>query len=240
MQLSENLVSLVGHLAWPVGALITLVIIRKEVIKLIKTIREKLADPMTSLSAGSVKIGPEFQSRVNSNVVDSDQIKDVLKNLRQMPVAETNINEHISKVKELVTQYEDLKKSDDKQDNIMNKNKLVAGIANYIFMHNVPKEKLVNEDQRQGMIAAVAEAIRFDPHKSDIYLLLKIADKVEQGHAGHKILQAMDRLYDKWFIPHDFKMDIIKILDKYQKNADKDDTTFLNKIEQTRRIMMTL
>jgi hypothetical protein len=247
MELSENFVTLVGHLAWPIGTLIVLVIIRKQVISLISALREKIANPSTRVSAGHgwFEIGPEEQAKINSNVSDSDQIKDIIKGLRQIYTKEktTDIRsekDNISKLKEMVDQYDNLEKSDRRQENIIKKNELSVEMANYIFMHNISKEKLTSEEPQQGMIVALAEAIRFDPQRNDIYLLLKIANKVKKGHAGYKILQALDRLYQKWYIPTEFKTDIIGILDKYSKEVEKEDEPFKKKIEQTRRIMMKL
>jgi hypothetical protein len=247
MELSENFVTLVGHLAWPIGTLTILVIIRKEAILLISALREKIANPSTRVSAGHgwFEVGPEEQAKINSNVTDSDQIKDIIKGLRKTYTKEktTDIRskkDNILKLKELVEQYDNLEKSDRRQENIIKKNELSVEMANHIFMHDISKEELTNEEPQQGMIVALAEAIRFDPQRNDINLLLKIANKVKNGHAGYKILQALDRLYQKWYIPPKFKTDIMDILDKYSKEVEKEDVPFKKKIEQTRSIMLKL
>ena len=116
------------------------------------------------------------------------------------------------------------------QDRVKLKNEAAYRMGSYVITHRIPKEILADESH-EGLVLALAAAIRSAPDCGDVHLLLKTVNRVERLHVKHKILAAMDELLERGYISGNLLPAVERALEKYALGADKQ---LLNRIQQTR------
>jgi hypothetical protein len=99
------------------------------------------------------------------------------------------------------------------------KNDVAVELGTYVITNRLPKEKLTNEDN-EGLLLALAEAIYIRPEINDIDLLIKVESKVTRWHVKFRILRSIDQLIEKHCIIRDKIPAINQILKSYAFDAD--------------------
>jgi hypothetical protein len=83
---------------------------------------------------------------------------------------------------------------------------------------------------QEGLVLALATVINFDPHQTDLQLLMPVSQKLERLHVRYRVLLAIVTLNKKGFIADNDKQSVIDLVKSYKTKADN---SLLEQIDHT-------
>lgn len=230
MDFINSLVSLVGHIAWPLSTLLILIIIKKEVKTLFLAIARRVDDKNSTILI--TKDGLEIKSiieaqdaRISSIQAEQDQVNSLaLKQLKSQSALKKEslnrnplkeIDDHLRKLADVYMNI-DIK---DHSQRINAKNKAAEEMAFYIVSNNIDKDKLANENN-EGLLIALADSIILSADINDANRLLKAAFCAKRLHVRYRVLLAITKLLEKGLLPSEYLKKAQSLLQEYAIGAD--------------------
>jgi hypothetical protein len=83
---------------------------------------------------------------------------------------------------------------------------------------------------QEGLVLALATVINFDPHQTDLQLLMPVSQKLDRLHVRYRVLLAIVTLNKKGFIAVSEKQNVIDLVKSYRTKADD---SLLEQIDHT-------
>ena len=228
MQILNALVTLAGHLAWPVAALAIIVVLRRELKKILGSLTERIADPASSLTIG--KGGLEIKGRVDAALgriesleTDQNQSKELIlgvlaKNESATPVRSDGQATVPPEIFELADAYMNVAVKD-WSERVRTKDELARKMANLVLTRHVSKDLLAAQDQ-EGVLMALVTAIHTAPEKGDFDRLAMAARKVTRLHVKYRIVMALGRIFEQNLATKDDISRANQMLDQFESGAD--------------------
>lgn len=243
MQILNALVTLAGHLAWPVAALTIIVVLRNELKKILGSLTERIADPSSSLSIG--KGGLEIKGRVDAALgriesleIDQSQSKELIFGvLASKESAEVKLtaegDETIDpELIKLADEYLKVSVSD-WIERVRMKDELGRKMSNLVLTRHVSKDLLASQDH-EGLLMALVTAIHTASEKGDFDRLSRVALKVTKLHIKYRIAMALGRIFEQNLAAKNDVARAKNILDHFKYGAD---APLRRRITQTKAII---
>jgi hypothetical protein len=82
----------------------------------------------------------------------------------------------------------------------------------------------------EGLVLALATLINFDPHQTDLQLLMQVAQKLDRLHVRYRVLLAIVTLNKRGFIADNDKQSVTDLVKSYKLKADN---SLLEQIDHT-------
>src|SRR4051794_17831818 len=174
---ADQVVALVGHVAWPVTLLVVLVIFRDQARKVVKAITDKIGNPDTN-----VGIGPQglevtanieaIKARVGTLEVAQDQQSSLI--VSQVRSGSAIKAEGVPE--ELLAMAQNFLNIDiaNWRKRVQTKTAASNEMGVYIIKHDVSRDLLV-EQRNEGLASGLAAAIILDPDPKDADRLLAVS-----------------------------------------------------------------
>ncbi|HEX3144913.1 MAG TPA: hypothetical protein VHQ64_13150 [Pyrinomonadaceae bacterium] len=228
MRIVDALVTLVGHLAWPVTVLALVVVLRREIQEICKSLSRRIADPASSLIIG--KGGLEIKGRVDAALgriesleIDQNQSKELIfgvlgkKELKAgtVPGRDETVAPELLK---LADEYLKISASE-WSERVRLKDECARRMSNLVLTRNVSKDLLAGQDH-EGLLMALVTAIHAAPEQGDFDRISRIAQKVKRLHVKYRIAMALGRLFEQNLAGEADVARCKEILDDYNIGAD--------------------
>jgi Calcineurin-like phosphoesterase len=233
MKILEQIVALVGHLAWPIVAILILLVLRKQLRDIFHSVASRVSDPSSQLSVGDW-LTIKNSVAANSGNIEALQLgfqvvrAGVLKPSPEAPVSSSPQDE----LWKLADEYLNMNIRDHGA-RIFRKNQLATEMGILIIQHRISREWVAAQDN-QGLKAGLASAINALPMEGDLNLLLKASDKVTKLHVMYRIVVALGRLFEIGIATSADATGVMAVLEIFMRHAD---APLKRRIEQTRSIM---
>jgi hypothetical protein len=134
--------------------------------------------------------------------------------------APTDKAEALRRLRELATNYSAIKaRGFSKGVNALNET--ADGLWDFAVENGITKDVLADESDREpndGMIVALATAVKSQPEDGDVERLLRVAGKTTKRHARYRIVQAFGELFRFKMATPEARDRINEILDVYQES----------------------
>ncbi len=219
----EPWVQLFGNLAWPIMILVILFVARSEILGILKSLKERISDPRSKLTAGPQGITLETQlnavaSQVESLQVNQDQLTSLV---RPGPgVQEETRSEDIPpELLALANEYLDISDTD-WRTRVNKKNQCVQDMTNLVLWRAVSRDGLANSNN-QGLLVALAGTVQTVPEGGDLQRLFSASQRISRLHVKYRFVLAFTRLIEKDLVSNVDINRIKEVLDKFQQGADK-------------------
>lgn len=243
MKLFEQIVTLIGYLAWPAVAVLVLYVLRKELKGVVTSVGKRVSDRDTT-----VKVGDWFmlEKTVEANAgniesLDLSQKQSLDLILRALgreqrtdaeARTERTVREHETELMRLAQEYVNINVKD-YTERVSRKNELATAMGNYVIQHNLARDWLAAQ-KNEGLAVALASAVNALPKEGDFDNLIKVSGTVEKLHVMYRIVVAIGRLFVTG-IPTAADVERANaVLDRYDKLAD---VPLKRRIERTRSII---
>jgi hypothetical protein len=217
---SRDAVALVGHLAWPLTALLLLVLLRREVRSIAEALRGRIADRNSDLAITKAGIETRtnieaVKARLATVEVGQDQQNHLL--LQQVTAAgeTTGVTDEL---REMAAAYLHIDIPDWAQ-RTRAKDDAANGMGLYVVTHHISRDALADEGD-EGLILALASAVLLDPQREDTRRLLGASVGVNRLHVRYRILLAFNRLLERRLITGEESGRLRGVLAQFRVGAD--------------------
>lgn len=243
MKILELFVTLIGHLAWPIVALLVLYVMRGELKGVVESVGKRIADRETRFKVGDW-LTLEKTVEANAGKLESLDLSQkqslalILRAVGLAPaadteeVAERKVPEPESELMRLAQEYLNVNVSD-YAERVRRKNELAAEMGNYVIQHNVARDWLAAQ-KNEGLAVALASAVNALPKEGDFDNLIKTSDTAGKLHVIYRVVVAIGRLFETGIATAADVGRANAVLDRYDKLAD---APLKRRIERTRSII---
>lgn len=238
----QHIVTLAGHLAWPVTTIIILTIVRKELLAIFNALSSRILDPKTNvvLSKDGLGLGSllsatfgkieslESNQKQTTDLIISSQVR------KSAVVAESDHESSVinSDLMALSDEYMNISVSD-WTERVRLKDEYTSKLGNLVITRSISKDWLASQD-REGLLMALTSAIHLLPDEQDFSRLVQISGKIRRLHIKYRIAMAIARVFELNLIKRNEIENAKDILDQYEVEAD---APLKKRIEQTRAII---
>lgn len=240
----EELVKLVGHLAWPLTTLFIVYNARKEIYSMIDSIAKRIKQESTDVEIGKegIKLKSAIaatQAKIDAQDIDLEQVKSLALQIMNIHKPEKRFLE--SETKEhaiddtLMKMAEDYLciNIEDWSERVRAKDAAARNMGNYIITNSISKDLLASQ-KHEGLVLALATTIHSFPEAGDIERLLKVSDKVNRFHVKYAIVMAFARLFERRIGSVADISRVRGVLNRYEVGGD---TPLVSRINGTRAII---
>lgn len=227
----EPWVQLLGNLAWPVTILVILFVARSEILGILKSLKERISDPRSRLTAGPQGLTLEttleaFQSQVESIQVNQDQITSLIHPgstglASRVPAdvqGETRSEDIPPELLAMANEYLNISDPDWGR-RVNKKDQSVQDMTKFVLLRGVSRDALANSEN-QGLLVALAGAVQTLPEEGDLQRLLTASRRISRLHVKYRFVLAFTRLIEKDLVSNGDINRIQEVLDKFQRDAD--------------------
>lgn len=231
MEIFNQIVILVGHIAWPASVLILVFAIRNEIRSIVAAISRRISDSSSDISIGmegvSIKNRIEAaQAKLESLTIDQEQLKAfILQTVQttksdhtgvdQKSVHEDKINQQLL---EMGQQYMKISAPDVNERKRL-KTEAAKQMTNFVITNNIPKDFLASLRQ-ESIALALASTIHTFPEKGDVKRLLNVANAVTQNYIKYWFALALSQLFSRHLVTKEDVEPVRKLLENFSKGAD--------------------
>jgi|GEM_PF-6164207 len=235
MKIFEQTVLLIGHLAWPLVAIVAFILLRKQLRDVFRSIGTRIADPSTDVAfADWVTLKKNVAA--NTGKLESLALGIEVGKPAGPGTAEATASGSIQqdevKLRQLADEYLNVKDRD-YAARVRRKNSLATEMGNFIIKHQIPRQK-VAEENHEGLTVGLASAINALPLDGDLELLLKASENVSKLHVKYRIVVAIGRLFEAGLATAADAARVKKLLEAFKQKADE---SLKRRIEQTESII---
>ena len=225
----EQVVDLVGHLVWPALVVAVLLLFWRQWLALAEALAERLADPdqrvRGKLGSFEFDLGP----RVEALEADQKVTQEVIAQQTRQGTPATDSTAIPEPLQNLADEYLEISIAD-RRERTRVKNDLATQMGVFVLTHDVDKDLLAGRTN-QGLLLALAEAVRIRPQSGDMDRLVGVSGRVDRLHVRYRIAMALGRLIERGFVAPSDRSSIEPMLDAFEAGADPPLRT---RIEQTR------
>ena len=235
MKLLEQLVALVGHLAWPIVVILILYVLRVQLRDVFHSLATRVSDPSSQLSVGD-------WLTIKNNVAANEGKLEALELSLQVVGASASrpssaasaepTPKEVARLGQLADEYLNVK-INDYADRVRRKNQLATKMGNLIVEHNISREWVAAQDN-EGLKVGLASAINAVPMEGDFEHLLKASQKVTKLHVMYRIVVALGRLFEAGIATAADAAPAKAVLNAFMRDAD---VSLKRRIDQTRSII---
>jgi hypothetical protein len=245
---SNNVVSLIGDLAWPITVVVVFVVLRVQIRSVVEKIGTSIANrverPETTLSAGPTgfQLATDVEvlkNRTNALDARTDAISTTQDQHGQLIVGQ--LQEHEPPVKELgipdelremAKRYRHTHLRDERQ-NIDALVRVANEMGFLIVSRRISRDALA-EDGDEGLAVGLAAAVTLDPKPRDPEILLRAGQNARRRNARYRILVAFTRLHEAAMLRPDQVDAAMMLIDHYRDDADQ---RLLERISSTEALL---
>ena len=218
---ADDVVAVIGHLAWPLVILFLAIGLRKELKGAIRAIAIRVGDRDTDVSITkgglSLKRATEaIEARMTTVEAGQGQLNHVL--LQRDGRQNAQPIEITDELREMARAYLAIEVPD-RARRTMLKDSSANEMGYYVVAHRVSRDELAKE-QDEGLVLALASAVLLDPQPQDAELLLNAAQHIRRRHVQYRILVAFTRLYERGLVTDDERDRLRTLLARYSVDAD--------------------
>lgn len=195
----------------------------KKAEKISQEANEKVEKTQMELSSAKSRI-EDVKLAVDINSIDDRPLQD-------------NLLEQQKLVIDLADSYVQKTSIKDRSERLGLKAELGRKMGEIIVRNNLSKDELLEENQSEGMLLAIAFAMQLKPDKNSLELLNKIAKSASQKYTKYSMLVAYDTLARNSLIDKDEVIEIYKIANGFRAKADP---SLLWKIDETTHILQLI
>jgi len=236
------MVTLAGHIAWPVTAIVVLIIVRKELLAIFNALSSRILDPKTSIVLS--KDGIELNSLLSATLGKLESLQSNQKQTTDMILASQSAKatNATSNGQESLTIHSGLMaladgylkvSVSDWRERVRLKDEYASKMGNLVITHSISRDWLASQDH-EGLLMALTSAIHLLPDEKDFDRLAQIAGKIRRLHIKYRLTMAIGRIFEQNLIAECNAADAKNILDQYEVTADP---PLKKRIEQTRSII---
>jgi hypothetical protein len=235
MKTLEQIVLLVGHLAWPLVAILVLFALRVQLKHVFHSLAKRVADPSSDISVA------DLLSIKNSLAANSGKLEALGLGLQVVgtgvhsasPAAVTEPTpENKATLLQLADDYLKVNIAD-AADRVRRKNQLATQMGNFIVQHQISRQWVVAQDH-EGLNVGLASAINAVPLEGDLDLLLKASKRVTKLHVMYRIVVALGRLFEAGVATAADAAGAKAVLSAFMQKADD---SLRRRIDQTQSII---
>lgn len=197
MKAFEQIVALVGHIAWPTIAIILMVLLRKELKSVFGSLAKRVSDPTSELSIG------DWLTIKNTVTANTGKLEALELGLQVVsgasvtaaaPETAEPLDDDKATLHKMAQEYLTVNEPD-YAARVRRKNQLATQMGNFIIQHGISRG-WVSAQQNEGLIVGLASAINAVPKEGDLDLLLRVSDEVKKLHVMYRIVVAIGRLFE--------------------------------------------
>jgi hypothetical protein len=197
MKAFEQIVALVGHLAWPTIAIILMVLLRKELKSVFSSLAKRVSDPTSELSIG------DWLTIKNTVTANAGKLESLELGLQVVsgssataaaPETAEPLDDDKATLYRMAQEYLTVKEPD-YAARVRRKNQLAAQMGNLIIQRGISRG-WVSAQQNEGLIVGLASAVNAVPKEGDLDLLLRASTEIKKLHVMYRIVVAMGRLFE--------------------------------------------
>ena len=218
---SQELVDLIGHLAWPVTVLVVLIALRRDLRAVLGAIKTRVADPQTPVRI--TREGVELSARVD--IIEGNlEVERLRSNAIALAAGDMGpsggpFDGQISaRMRKLHAEYLDVR-GGDRREKVRRKNAIADELGAAVLRDGVAKTLLADE-QDEIWTLALSASITAVPEFCDDQLLLLCAKQVRRLHVRYRVAAAFSQLAQSSLISPALRDDVLALLDAYREGAD--------------------
>lgn len=232
--IATDVVTLVGHVAWPVTVLILLFLLRGEVRSVLSAIRDRVAN--TAMDVRITHEGLELKTRVEvlEGSLETQQLKtDVLATAVTPEAQSKQLSSDLpSTLLSLAQAYRQVSEPDYAR-RLQLKNELAQTMGAVVLTSNVDRGVLAQQHD-EVLTLALATAIIALPSPGDDKLLLSAGRGVKRLHVRYRIAAAFAQLAQSRNLNPDLLSDTRRLLESYHDSAD---ASLLTRLDRTAALL---
>jgi hypothetical protein len=213
----QEIVDLVGKLAWPVTVLVVLVALRRELQSIMQAVRTRVADPETPVRI--TREGLELSARVET-IEGNLEVQRLRANAIALATEKTGrtvggVSVHL---RDLRAEYLTIRDGD-RDERTRRKNTIADQLGAAVLRENIQKEALADAEDEVWTLALSA-AITALPAAGDDELLLRSGRNVRRLHVRYRVAAAFAQLSDSSLLSPALSDEVLALLGTYRESAD--------------------
>jgi hypothetical protein len=197
MKILEQIVLAIGHLAWPLVAIIILILLKEQLRHVFHSLGTRVADPSTDISFAdwlTIKKNVAANSGKLESLALSQQVVGTAEPGALAAASTDPTPQDDATLRQLADEYLNVK-DPDYAARVRKKNQLATQMGNFIIQHKISRPWVVEQDN-EGLTVGLASAINALPLEGDLYLLLAASERVRKLHVMYRIVVAIGRLFE--------------------------------------------
>jgi hypothetical protein len=235
---SQELVNLIGNIAWPITVVVLLIVLRRNVREILEAIRTRIADPGTPVRIS--RDGFELNARVD--VLEGNlEVQKIRANAIALAASGGGSSDVLhgkagsERMHELRSEYLAIT-GGNRSDRIRRKNSIADELGAVALRERVSKESLAREKDEIWTLALSAAATAV-PEVGDDQLLLSCGRDVRRLHVRYRVAAAFAQLSASSLCNSVLRDDVLALLEVYQDGADPALKRRLDRTSSQLRIM---
>jgi hypothetical protein len=218
---SNEVIGLIGDIAWPITVLLILVILRREFEAILQALQKRIGNPHTDVKLTTQ--GLELSNKVEAleGAVETQQLKaGVLASAVVATRTEPRSAERIPQ--SLFTLRTEYIAADDEPDDmrrIQVKNDLARSMGAEVLRTNIDRHALVDQGD-EVMTLALAAAVTALPQPGDDVLILTAGRRIERLHVRYRVAAAVSELAQSLNLQLNLVPGMENLISSYRKSAD--------------------
>jgi hypothetical protein len=220
---ADDIVALVGHLAWPATVLLIVIVLRRQARRAVQAMVDRIADRGTDLVVGPG--GLELRTNIEAvkarletlEVTQEQQGNVIVSQVRgSATVAATGVPDEL---RAMACEYMDIRISN-WRDRVRAYSDLSNRMGVYIVKHQVSRDLLAGEED-EGLAVGLAGAVILDPEPADVERLLALSPRIKKLNVRYRLLVAFGRLHERRMLDPEQADRLVVVLDKFRVGADR-------------------
>ncbi len=235
MKIFEQIVLLIGHLAWPLVAIGALILLRKQLRDVFLSIGNRIADPSTDVAVAdwiTLKKNVAANTGKLESLALGIEVGSAAGPRATQATSPESIQQDMATLRQMADNYLNIKIQDGAV-RVRRKNNLATEMGNFIIQRQLPRREIA-EQNHEGLTVALASAINALPLEGDLELLLKASEKVSKLHVKYRIVVAIGRLFEAGLATAADAVVVKKVLEAFKQKADD---PLRRRIDQTESII---
>jgi hypothetical protein len=226
---------------WPLIAIGVFLALRRELLRLIRVLADKIADRGTSVGIGSLVVTAQ-QGDIEALRASFAQLRTVVDSLtnagataKGMPTASAPAVDPMDELKGLAAKYAGIQEPD-KRERTRIKDALGMQMGSLVYVKKINRLDLARA-REDAYSVALAYAAVLDPLPSDTELLIEAGATARSKHARYAIARALGRLASAQMIQQRERK-LVEVTLEAMSQGDVD-RSLISRIEQTKAILAT-
>lgn len=211
------------HGAWPLLAILALLISRRPLLTLLGAIADRAMDRRVPFEVGTegLKFGGVQDGRIEVQSQAIEQLRVIVAQTvsTQGIAPEAGQGSPAEQLDELATYYLNHKFDDDLRKRTSEKDAVGRQMGALVFLHGLSRAQLA-ASRNEGKILALAYAVLSDPRSEDVPLLLGVAAAVTRLHVRYALAMAFGRLLEARLMSEADREALPSVLMAMRRGAD--------------------
>lgn len=239
MKIFEELVKLVGHLAWPLFALTIVILLKGPISGILKSLGRRVADPDSEVTLGDWVTVKKHVAANSGNLEALEESQSVLRasllkllkgeaqkdstapaSAEREAAAAKKSEEDRDHLKALADEYLRIQAAD-RSEKVRRKNEYATMLGDFVITHEVSKDWLAGQTNNEGLILALVSAVNAMPEEGDFERLMRVSGHVQRLHVRYKMALTLGYLFERRLAAAANAKEACEVLDAYENGADE-------------------